>query len=296
MQDQIIIGLLGGGTIRFSAINGTKMVADAQKTHSLSRVCTAALGRQLQITSLMSAAMKGEDDRITTIIKGGGPAGSIVCSGRYGASVKGYIQYGETELPPNQLGKLDVSGAVGNDGKLTIIRDLGMKEPYTGECALVSGEIAEDFAQYYMQSEQQPSIVYAGVRVSTATGEVKAASALLVQPLPDCPEIDIDLLEELGPLIPSLTVKLEEGMTLEDAITSIFSKHFHIDVLESAHPEYLCDCSRERTEQALIALGESEIKDMIAKDGGAELSCHFCNTQYAFDSAQLAQLLEEAKN
>lgn len=184
MQDRIIRGLLGQDTARFTAISGKDLCEKARRTHGLSRVCTAALGRTLLATVMMGTDLKDPRDRLTTIIKGGGPAGNIVCTAGNAGAVKGYIENPGLELPLGPDGKLDVSTAVGWFGELTVVRDLGMKEPYVGRCNLVSGEIAEDFAQYFVMSEQQPSLVYLGVRVDPQSGTVRAGGGLMIQPLP----------------------------------------------------------------------------------------------------------------
>jgi len=294
MQDQIYNALLCGGTIRVSAISGREMVEKARKIHGLSRVCTAALGRQLLMTAIMAADLKHETQKLTTVIKGTGPVGSLVCCGRYGAKVKGYAVNPEVELPLNEIGKLDVAAAVGTTGKLTVIRDLSLREPYVGECNLISGEIAEDFAQYYTVSEQTPSLVYLGVRVRPDTGEVQAAGGFLAQALPGCPDEDIDLLQERVLKIAKMAQLLQDGMPLSLALNEMLGEKLKLEILDSCVPVWECDCSRERTEQALIALGREELEDMIAEDGGAELSCHFCNKQYRFTAEDLTALLQEA--
>ncbi len=292
MQDQIIIGMLGN--IRVSAISGKRLVEEARSIHGLSRVLTAALGRQLLMTSIMSASLKSKNESVTTIIHGGGPAGNLVCVGRYGAKVKGYAASPLVELPLTPSGKLDVGGVVGRSGRLTVIRDLSMKEPYVGECNLVSGEIAEDFAQYYTVSEQTPSLVYLGVRIRPDTGEVLSAGGVLAQPMPGCPDEEIDLLQDCAPNIAELSRMLEEGTPLVEAVQTAVGPALTLTVLDSIVPELCCDCSRDRIERALIALGRQELEDMIEKDGGAELSCHFCNLIYRFDAAELAALLQAA--
>jgi len=274
------------------AISGRGMVEEARRIHGLSRVCTAALGRTLMMTAIMAADLKNETDSLTAILKGNGPAGSLVCTGRYGALVKGYIQNGAVELPPTPAGKLDVSGAVGQRGKLTVVRDLSLREPYVGECALASGEIAEDFAQYYAVSQQTPSLVYLGVRVKPDTGKVLAAGGVLIQPLPGCPEEDIQFLQERAQAIAGLTRRLEEGQALEAALFEALGERPAIE--GRIIPRWECDCSRQRTEQALIALGREELHDMIEEDGGAELTCHFCLRRYQFSADDLTALLREA--
>lgn len=183
--------------------------------------------------------------------------------------------------------------AVGWFGDLTVVRDLGMKEPYVGKCDMVSGEIAEDFAQYFTVSEQQPSMVYLGVRVDSHDGHVLAGGGLIVQPLPHCPDEVIDELTEKAQMVKMLAGMLEEGIELEEALGKIFGS-MDIRFTESITPEFRCDCSRERLERVLISLGEAELRDMIEKEKGAELTCHFCNKTYSFTEAELRDLLSEA--
>ena len=182
-KDKMIRGLLLWGSVNMTAISGRDMVEAARKAHSLSHVCTAALGRLLMQTAMMSVQLKSETDNLTVIFDGDGAAGRFVAVGHEGGVVKGYTDGPSVELPLNENGKLDVSGAVGKNGEMRVIRDLSLKEPYVGRCAITDGEIANDFANYFVVSEQQPSLVYLGVRVDPATGEVRAASGLMLQPL-----------------------------------------------------------------------------------------------------------------
>ena len=183
MEDIIIRGLLADSTVKIMAISGKTLVEQARETHGLSRVCTAALGRTLMMTSMMGAQLKNADERVTAMLKGGGEAGNIVCTADWTGRVKGYVENPDLELPPAPNGKLDVALAVGWFGDLTVIRDMGLKEPYVGTCPIQSGEIAEDFARYFTVSEQQPSLVYLGVRVDAESGAVRAASGLLAHQL-----------------------------------------------------------------------------------------------------------------
>ncbi|MBQ9832401.1 MAG: Hsp33 family molecular chaperone HslO [Clostridia bacterium] len=291
-MDILIRGTLADNSARFMAISGRELVEKARLTHDLSRVCTAALGRTLLITSIMGAELKSEDDKLTVIIKGEGLAGNLVCTSNHAAAVKGYIENPTLELPLTPKGKLDVGSAVGWLGKLTVIRDHSMKEPYVGSCNMVSGEIAEDFAQYFTVSEQTPSLVYLGVRVDSQSKEVLSAGGIVIQPLPNCDDSVIDGIEAITGDISNLAKMLGEGMELEEAINSILHD-FNPVVLSETTPEFKCDCSRERLERVLISLGREELMDMIEKDGGAELTCQFCNSKYGFDKEQLEQLLKE---
>ena len=293
MKDTMIRGLICEDTARFTAISGQDLCEAARNTHDLSRVCTAALGRTLLITVMMGADLKNNQDRLTAIIKGGGPAGNIVCTAGNNGSVKGYIENPGAELPLGPDGKLDVSMAVGWFGELTIVRDLGMKEPYVGRCDLVSGEIAEDFARYFAVSEQQPSLVYLGVRVDPHTGEVRAGGGLIIQPLPQCPDTVLDELQARAEGIKALAGMLDDQMGLEEALGKLFDG-LEWRVTSETEPLYRCDCNRERLEKALISLGRAELTDIIETEHQAELTCHFCNAKYSFNEADLRQLLQEA--
>jgi molecular chaperone Hsp33 len=291
-NDKIIRGLMAEGNVNFIAISGREMVKEAQRVHGLSRVCTAALGRTLMMTAMMSVQLKGKNDRVTCIIKGGGPAGNIVCTGRQ-ELVKGYIENPGLELPPAPNGKLDVSMAVGWFGEMVIIKDLGLKEPYVGRCEMISGEIAEDFANYYVTSEQQPSIVYLGVRMNAQSKEVLSAGGLLIQPMPECPGSVIDLLQKKASRIGMLSEWLEKGKGLEDTLLELLPD-LDIRVTDSLSTIFSCDCSRERIERVLISMGEEELKDMMAKEHGAELKCDFCNSVYNFKEEELGNLLKNS--
>ena len=294
MSDQIIHVLCGDDQVQVCAMTGAELVAKAREIHGLSRVATAALGRQLMMTSMMGSRLKNEDDRVSTIIKGDGYAGSMVCTAMPGGTVKGCVQEPIAELPPTPEGKLDVAGYVGRTGKLTVVRDMGYGDPYVGVCNLVSGEIALDFAQYFTASEQQPSLVYLGVRLEIETGEVRAAGGMLVQPLPGCDDAVIDALTARAGEIALLSAKLDAGMTLTDAVTELLDG-FDPHIVAEHLPEYRCDCSRERIERALISVGAEELTAMIEEDHGVEVGCQFCNKKYSFDEAQLRALLETAR-
>lgn len=293
-KDVMYGGLLLNKTVKFMAISGTEMVETAREKHGLSRVCTAALGRLLLAVSMMSARLKSETDSITVTFAGGGPAGNLTAVGHTGGIVKGCVTNPELELPLNEEGKLDVRGAVGTAGEMRVIRDLSLKEPYIGRCALVSGEIADDFANYFLMSEQQPSLVYLGVRVEPVSGKVRSAAGLMLAPLPNCPDEDITRLEEIASEISLLSKHIDEGEDLRGALTKLFSD-MELEITDELSPEYRCDCSRERLESVIISLGESELTDIIETDGKAELVCSFCQKKYVFTEDELRALLLEAQ-
>ena len=294
-HDRMIGGLLLNKSVNVIAISGAELVEEARRLHGLSRVCTAALGRLLLAVSMMSARLKNDTDSVTVTFAGGGPAGNLTAVGHTGGIVKGCITNPDVELPPNALGKLDVAGVVGTDGEMRVIRDLSLKEPYVGRCALVSGEIANDFANYFLVSEQQPSLVYLGVRVDTESGRVRSAAGLMLAPLPNCPDEDLERLEALAPEISRLSLHLDEGDDLMTAMDKLFDG-MDFEVSDEMVPEYRCDCSRERLERVIISLGKDELTDIIEKDGEAELVCSFCNRRYSFNKEELSALLEAASS
>ncbi len=295
MKDQIIHALAANDQVRIVAVSGANMIEKARQIHHLSRVCTAALGRQMLMTAMMGSQLKNATDRVSTIIKGDGPAGNMVCTADPDCCVKAYMANPETELAPTEEGKLDVGGLVGHTGKLTVIRDLSMKEPYVGMCNLVSGEIAMDFAEYYTVSEQQPSLVYLGVRVNIEDGTVRAAGGMLVQPLPGCPDETIDRMTALCQAIGRLSSRLDENETLEDILMDVF-KEEQLHRTAAFATAYRCDCSRSRIEKALISIGKKDLTEMIEQDGKAEVTCQFCNEVYRFNRAELLNLLQEAES
>ncbi len=292
-KDRLIQCVAADGMVRVSFIFGTNLVKEARRVHGLSRVATAALGRQLMMTAIMAADLKGENDLVSTIVKGDGPAGSMICTGNRLLEIKGSVLNGDVELPPNESGKLDVGGFVGREGKLSVVSDLGLKEPYVGLCNLVSGEIAVDFANYYSSSLQRPALVYLGVRERAETGEVRAAAGVFAEPLPGCPEDVIDCLQAKSAQIARFSERLDEGETPEELLESAFGE-LGLTYAGEREPVYRCDCSRERIERALISTGYDELTEMIEEDHGAEVTCRFCDKRYQFTEEDLRSLLLSA--
>jgi len=292
-KDRLIQCVAADGMVRVAFIAGTNLVQEAKSLLKLSRVATAALGRQLMMTAIMSADLKGEYDLVSTILKGDGPAGSMICTGNSRLEVKGSVTNPEVELPINELGKLDVGGFVGHSGKLSVVSDLGLKEPYVGLSNLVSGEIAMDFANYYAASLQRPTLVYLGVRVRSDTGDVRAAAGVLAEPLPGCPDDVIDRLQAKSESIAQFSERLDAGETPEELLESAFGE-LGLVYAGEREPFYHCDCSRERIERALISTGAEELLGMIEEDHGAEVSCRFCDKVYQFSEEDLRALLHAA--
>ena len=282
---------LMGGQARAFLIDSTRLVEEARRIHSLSRTATAALGRALTGASMMGAMLKDERDSLTLMIRGGGPIGTVMAVARSDGSVKGYVDWPDTELERRTDGKLNVGMAVGREGRMSVVKDLGMKNPYVGQTALLSGEIAEDFAAYYVQSEQTPTLQALGVLVSGET--VLSAGGVLLQTLPGCPDEIISQLELRSPLFSDISREL-----CFDSAENLLSQWFDglkPVVLETRPLEYRCYCSRARMEKALIALGKDELTSMIEDEiDGAELVCHFCKEKYHFTQDDLRRLLEQA--
>jgi len=292
-KDRLIQCVAADGMVRIAFIDGTNLVSEAQTLLKLSRVATAALGRQLMMTAIMSADLKGERDLVSTILKGDGPAGSMICTGNSRLEVKGSVTNPQVELPINELGKLDVGGFVGHSGKLSVVSDLGLKEPYVGLSNLISGEVAIDFANYYAASLQRPALIYLGVRVRGDSGEVRAAAGVFAEPLPGCPDEVIDKLEAKSTEIAQFSERLDAGETPEELLESAFGE-FGLVYAGEREPFYRCDCSRERIERALISTGYDELLAMIEEDHGAEVTCRFCDKVYQFSEDDLRALLDAA--
>lgn len=280
---------LMGGQARAILIESTNLVQRAKDIHHLSRTATAALGRTLTMAAIMGSMLKNDSDSITAQIKGGGPIGTILAVAHGDCSVKGYVGNPDVELP--RVGKkLPVGPAVGKDGKLTVIKDLYLKEPYVGQVNLVSGEIAEDFAMYFTASEQTPSLVSLGVLVSDE--KVESAGGLLIQMLPGASEAAIASIENSAGMFMDISGTMRE-YHLKDAVQQLLL-HLEPEVLQERTPQYRCDCSRERIERMLVTLGRDELADMIEKQHGAQVDCHFCNRRYEFSEDDLKTILAAA--
>lgn len=292
-KDRLIQCVAADGMVRIMFIDGTNLVSEAKNLLNLSRVATAALGRQLMMTAIMSTDLKGEHDLVSTILKGDGPAGSMICTGNSRLEIKGSVLNPEVELPVNEIGKLDVGSFVGHSGKLSVVSDLGLKDPYVGVSNLVSGEIAIDFANYYAASLQRPALVYLGVRVRSQTGEVRAAAGVFAEPLPGCPDDVIDKLQAKSEDIARFSERLDAGETPEQLLESAFGE-FGLVYVGEREPLYRCDCSRERIERALISTGHEELAAMIEEDHGAEVTCRFCDKIYQFTEEDLRSLQKTA--
>ncbi len=290
MKDYILRAVTTDGAVRVSAAVTTDMVEAARQTHMTTPTATAALGRLLTACAIMGDMMKGENDSLTLQVNGGGPLGKMVAISDSRANVKGYVSDPTVDLPLKN-GKLDVGGAVGANGLLGIIRDFGLKEPYVGQVKLCTGEIGDDIALYYAQSEQIPSIVALGVLVDRDY-TVKAAGGMILQVMPEATDEQILKLEEMVKTMPAITTMLEEGATPED-ILAFALQNFDGYTFEKSKTAYHCDCSKERIERAVRSLGKTEIQDIIDKQINAELTCHFCNKKYVVTKEELTAMLTE---
>lgn len=288
MDGLLRISLMGGHARAF-LIDSTRMVEEARRVHNLSRTATAALGRLLTGSSIMGVMLKDERDSLTVTVKGGGPLGTLMAVARADGTVKGYVDNPDVELPLRADGKLDVGGAVGKNGQMTVIKDMGLKEPYVGMVNLRSGEIGEDLAMYFTASEQTPSLVSVGVLTNNT---VVAAGGLVIQIMPGCSDIALKSIEMSAPMFMNISATIQE-FGLNGAYQQLLC-HLEPEILGVARPRYLCDCSRQRFERGLISLGREELTSLITEDHGAELSCHFCNRTFRFTEKQLVDLLEQA--
>lgn len=278
--------------ISVTAADTTQIAEYARNIHNTLPTCTAALGRTLTAAVMMASGLKGEDDDLSVSINGGGPAGTIIATADAHGHVKGCIGNPHVDLPARADGKLDVGGAVGKNGFVTVVKDLGLKEPYIGNTPIQSGEIAEDIAYYYLMSEQQPSIVYLSVWVDI-DATVIVAGGLIVSPLPNASEETISRVESRINDISNYGIMLM-SMSPDDCVKKIFDG-FDIKHLSDSHPEYLCSCSKEHFKHILVTLGEKDISDIIREDGKAEVVCRFCNKKYQFSADDLERILEQAK-
>ena len=280
---------LCNGQVRVMLCETTATVQKCADIHETTPVCTAALGRLMTGTLMLGIMMKGEDESVTVQIKGDGPIGSLVAVADHG-DVRACADYPQLELPPREDGKLDVGGAVGHSGRMSVIKDLGMKKQYIGQSELVSGEIAMDFANYFTVSEQQPSLVALGVLVNGNT--VLKAGGLLIQPLPGCPDEIIDQLELRSPMFADISREMTFA-PIEQLCEDWF-RGLEPRILERTPLRYRCTCSRERMEKALISLGRKDLRSLIDEDQGAELVCHFCRSRYNFSTADLNAMMARA--
>ena len=291
MQDKIIKFLAYEGKISVICANTTELVEKARKIHDLSPVATAAFGRLLTITAIMGNEMKSKDHKLTIQMKGNGPLGTMLTTSDNFPRVKGYVSNPVVNLPLNDIGKLDVGGAVGNAGFINVIKDIGLKEPYVGICPLVSGEIAEDFAEYFAKSEQKNTAVALGVLVDK--NGVKSAGGYIITPMPDATEEEISKVEQAIFKAGAISKMLDQNLSLLEIAKKVTGDENVKIIEENITPIYECDCSKEHMAEGLATLDKTVLKEMIEEDGKAEILCHFCNKKYEFNKEELEKILEE---
>ncbi|MBC5997065.1 Hsp33 family molecular chaperone HslO [Romboutsia ilealis] len=289
MKDYVIRATAGDGQIRAFVATTRNLVEEARSLHETTKVATAALGRTLTATSMMGLMMKNENDKITVIIKGGGPIGTILVTSDSKGNVKGYVTNSNVEVENYPNGKLNVAGAVGTQGHVKVIKDIGLREPYNGSYPLVSGEIAEDFTHYFALSEQTPSVVSLGVL--TRADEVEHAGGFIVQLMPDAQEENIAKLEQNIGKLSSITNMLKDGNTPED-ILNIVLDGLNPKILDTCEVKFECECSKEKVKNALVAIGKNALAEIIEEDKKAEVGCQFCNRKYNYTEEELIEVLE----
>lgn len=288
-NDRIIKFLAYNGKVSIICANTTYLVETARELHDFSPVVTAAFGRVITIAAMMAINMKDLDNSLTIQIKGDGPVGNIVVSANCFPKLKGYVQNPTVDIPLNKEGKLDVSGAVGKSGFLNIIKDLGLKEPYIGMVPLVSGEIAQDFTNYFASSEQTPTVVSLGVLVNK--DGVSKAGGYLLNLMPDATESEIKKIEESIENIEPISKMLDDNMSLEEIAKTVTGDENVKIIEENIIPVYECDCSKDRFKRGLTTLGKKELEDMVAKEEKIETVCHFCNKKYEFTKEELEGII-----
>lgn len=288
MKDYLVKATAYDGHIRAYAVSTTTTVEEARRRQDTWATTSAALGRAITITVMMGAMLKG-DHKLTAKIEGNGPIGVIVTDTNSKGDVRGYVGNPHVDFESNEQGKLDVRRAVGTEGHLSVVKDLGLREHFTGQVPIISGEISEDFTYYFAHSEQVPSAVGAGVLVNPDLS-ILAAGGFIIQIMPGATDEVITKLEHKIEQFPAISKLIEQGYTPEEILSKLLGED-RVNILETLPVQFRCNCSKERLEQAIIGLGKEEIQKMIDEDGGAEASCHFCNEVYHFSKGELERLL-----
>lgn len=293
MQDKIVKATAKNDMVRIIAGITTNLVNEGTKIHDTTPVASAALGRMLTAGALIGSTLKSSKEVTTLKINGGGEINGITVTAHNDCSVKGVVGNPYVDRPLNEKGKLDVGGAVGTNGMLYVIKDLGLKDPYVGQVKIQTGEIAEDFAYYFTVSEQTPSAVSLGVLVDKDLS-IKAAGGFIVQMLPGADELLADVITYRLQEIPSITTLINEGKTIEEILEFIF-EGMDLKILEDIEPQYKCDCSRERVEKALISIGKDDLQELYDEGKSEEIVCNFCNKKYEFTHENIGELLNNKK-
>lgn len=293
MKDYVVKATAYDGEVRAIALRATEMVKEACKRQGTWPTASAALGRTMMGGALMASMLKGKD-KLTVRIQGNGPIGEIIVDAHASGATRGTVTNPHVSPELNSQGKLDVARVVGNEGTLSVVKDIGMKEPFTGSVPIVSGEIGDDFTYYFANSEQTPSSVGVGVLVNPDES-VLAAGGFVIQLLPGAKEATITEIERRIGETPPISKLVEQGKTPEEIITGLLGEE-NVKFLETKPVFFECTCSKERIGNAIISLGQKEIEAMITEDAGAETVCHFCNESYSFTETELEALLEEAES
>lgn len=290
MSDYLVRALAFEGNVRAFAVRTTDTVGEAQRRHETWPTASAALGRSMSAAVMMGAMLKGED-KITVKIEGNGPIGPMIIDSNAKGEVRGYVTNPQTHFDLNEVGKLDVKRAVGTEGTLTIVKDLGMRDFFTGQVPIVSGEIAEDFTYYFAVSEQVPSSVGLGVLVNP-DNTILASGGFTIQLMPGADDETITIIEEHLSKMEPVSKMIEKGLTPEELLYEILGKE-NVKILDSTSVSFECTCSKDRFGSAIISLGEQEIREMIEEDGGAEAHCHFCMEKYNYSVDELESFIDE---
>lgn len=290
MKDYLVKAMAFNGEVRVYAVNTTATINEAQRRHQTYPTASAALGRAMTVGVMMGAMLKG-DNKITIKIEGDGPIGSILVDANAQGGVRGYVTHPQTHLPLNEFGKLDVAGVVGTTGVISVVKDLGLRENYTGQSPIVCGELGLDFANYFVTSEQTPTAVGVGVLVDT-DNTIKAAGGFVIQMMPGASEATAIAIEQKVTTMTPVSKLIEQGLTPEQILVSILGKE-NIEFLSEEEVNFQCTCSRTRFEDAIISLGKHEIESLI-EEGQAEADCHFCREKYIYTIADLEKMKDLA--
>lgn len=293
MADYLVRGLAFDNSVRVFAVDSTETVREAQKRHIMWPTATAAVGRLMTGGVMFGAMLKG-DDKVVLKVDGGGPLGAILVDSNAHGGVRGYAKNPQTHLDITPQGKLDVGGAVGKDGMVSIIKDLGMRDYFTGQSPIISGEIAEDLTYYFAVSEQIPSSVGLGVLVDT-DNSVLAAGGFIVQLMPNADEETILKLENGLAKIEPVSKMIQRGLKPEEILEGIFGEG-NVEILEKIPVKFECNCSKERFAEGILGLGVKEIQEIIEEDGKAETQCHFCLETYSYSKSELEELIDELQS
>ena len=289
-HDYIVKALAYGGEIRAYAALTTESVQEAQTRHYTWPTASAAMGRTMTATVMMGAMLKGAQ-KLTVTVDGKGPIGKIIADADARGNIRAYVDHPQTHFPLNAQGKLDVKRAVGTEGSIMVVKDVGMKDYFTGTSPIVSGELGEDFTYYYATSEQTPSSVGLGVLVNP-DNSIKAAGGFVIQVMPGASNDTITHLENVIKHMTPVSKLIEQGLTPESILSEILGQE-HVQIIDKTPVQFECQCSHEKFLNAIKGLGEAEIQDMIKKDHGAEATCHFCNQKYNYTEAELQGVLEQ---